>query len=151
MPNIIRTGDCRATPEVIWAACCFEEFKWEIWDPDLDHISDVNGVLAEGTTFKFKMKDGGKIPFELTAVQKYRTITGKASIISECIFAILQDIKLEPKDAQTTSITYQFSTHGIAAPIVAPLYSSVMVGGVEKGLAKMIELGESAALRGQYL
>lgn len=49
-----------ATPKIIWETC-FAPMKWELWDPDMEKMVNVNGDgVNDGTEVKFYMKDGKK-------------------------------------------------------------------------------------------
>ena len=55
--RVERTAIAKATPQTIWKTC-FSHMKWEVWDPDLNGVTEVKGGCEDGTTFNFDMKSG---------------------------------------------------------------------------------------------
>lgn len=49
MAPIISTAVARASPQVIWNTC-LEPAKFELWDDDVETITDVSGECKNGTS-----------------------------------------------------------------------------------------------------
>jgi len=73
MPAVEVSSTVAATPETIWATC-FDDMKWESWDPDLIKVKNVSGGCENGTTCVFAMKDGNRIPITLSNVEKNKSV-----------------------------------------------------------------------------
>ena len=49
MAPIISTTVARASPQVIWKTC-LDPAKFELWDDDVETITDVSGECKNGTS-----------------------------------------------------------------------------------------------------
>eukprot|EP00560_Eucampia_antarctica_P000031 CAMPEP_0197833382 /NCGR_PEP_ID=MMETSP1437-20131217/18862_1 /TAXON_ID=49252 ORGANISM="Eucampia antarctica, Strain CCMP1452" /NCGR_SAMPLE_ID=MMETSP1437 /ASSEMBLY_ACC=CAM_ASM_001096 /LENGTH=114 /DNA_ID=CAMNT_0043437405 /DNA_START=82 /DNA_END=423 /DNA_ORIENTATION=+ len=110
MAPVERTTAVKSTPVTIWSAC-FEQMKWDVWDPDVKEMKDVSGGCVNGTTFVFVMHDGSMIPMELRNVVNNTSLSAFGSIKGGAIKLEL-DIVISPIDASNSNINYIFQLKG---------------------------------------
>jgi len=142
MAPIVRSSTVNASPATIWSSC-FEEMKWEKWDPDITGLGDVSGGCENGTTFKFQMKNGQSFPMILENVVKDESLTFKGGTrgVINCVGTII----LKPVQANSTNIEYSFELSGLIGGLVSYFKKGDVVGGTEQGLANMVSLSDSAS------
>ena len=147
MGLVERESVAAASPTTIWNTC-FAHMKWDIWDPDVERIEDVDEVkgLVEGTTATFVMKKesgGGKLPIVVIDLEQYKKFTFKGSIMGG-LLKFTGKITLEEKSENETLVNYAFGMKGLVGTIFSVVNSKAVVGGTENGLANIIKLSEEA-------
>jgi len=143
MAPFVRSSIAKASPATIWSSC-FEDMKWEKWDPDLTGLGDVSGGCENGTSFKFEMKKGQPpFPMVLENVAKNVSLTFKGG--RGCIIKCIGTIVLKPVQANSTQIEYSFKMSGLMGGLLSSLKKEEIIGGMEQGLANMVSLSEKEA------
>mmetsp|Transcript_4184 Transcript_4184/g.9107 ORF Transcript_4184/g.9107 Transcript_4184/m.9107 type:complete len:187 (+) Transcript_4184:155-715(+) len=134
-----------ATPKIIWETC-FAPMKWELWDPDMEKMVNVNGDgVNDGTEVKFYMKDGKKIKISLANCIKYQSVyfSGKYGTCMPATSKI-QIIPIEDSEKIQTEIVYSFELNGCVGSCVTAMYEPMLVNGTEVGLCNIKKLSEKA-------
>ncbi len=145
MAPVSRSAVCQATPETIWKAC-FEDMKFENWDPNMMGLSEVNGPCQDGTSFNFDMKSGNlKLPTTLSNTVKNQSLTFSGGLLMNS-FKFKGDVVITPQqdDGNKSKIEYTFEVTGALGALANLFINSQNVRGVEDGLANMIKLSEEA-------
>merc|ERR1712070_121695 len=138
------SGEAKATPEFIWKTCFDNDFKWELWEPDLAQVKDPSGGMESGTTLTFENKPGkGTWPCKISDVVKNESFTFAGGA---WYAGFVGKVKLTPKDSTTTTIEYSFSMNGCMGSVIGTLASSsVLKPATEEGLHNIIALCEKEA------
>lgn len=136
-----------ATPKIIWETC-FAPMKWELWDPDMEEMVDVNGDgMRDGTKLIFYMKDGKEIKIKLANCIKYQSVyfSGKYGTCMPATSKI-QIIPIQDSDSEKieTEIVYSFELNGCVGSCVTAIYEPMLVNGTEVGLCNIKKLSEKA-------
>ncbi len=105
MPAVEVSATVAATPETIWSTC-FEDMKWESWDPDLVEVKDVSGACENGTTCIFAMKDGNNIPITLSNVETNKSLNFAGGVLGG-ILSAQGKIVITPLDALNSKVDYR--------------------------------------------
>lgn len=147
MGLVERESLAAATPLTIWNTC-FAHMKWELWDPDVERMEDVDEGkgLVEGTTATFIMKKesgGGKLPITVVDLEEHKKFTFKGSIMGG-LLKFIGTIVLEEKGDDATLVKYTFGMKGLVGTIFSAINSKAVVGGTENGLANIVKLSEEA-------
>lgn len=149
MTPCVRECTVKATPSVIWKTC-FTPMKWEMWDPDIVGLEDVNGNCANGTTFTFIMKEGSiqKIPAALSDVKENESVRFVGAVLGGTMkfdgFIEISSTPSSPTDGGETNVKYTFDMFGPLGSVVNWLNPKPVTGGVEKGLENIKNLSEAA-------
>ena len=138
------SANVAATPETIWSTC-FDNMKWESWDPDLLEVKDIsgNGSCEEGTKCVFAMNDGSNFPITLSNVEKNKSVDFKGGILGGFVKAEGK-VRIEPVNDTTTKIDYSFELQGIAGTFITMIKRKEVVGGTQGGLDNMVKMSEEA-------
>ncbi len=143
MAPVERSATVKATPETIWKTC-FEDMKWEKWDPDLVELKDTEDGCKEGATCTFSMKNGMDVPAVLSNVKENEsitfTVTGLKGMLKGQGSIVISPID----DGSSSKVDYTFELSGAVGSFIDFVHHKGTIDGTEHGLENIVKLSEEA-------
>ncbi len=143
MAPVERSATVKASPETIWNTC-FEDMKWEKWDPDLVEMKDTADGCKEGATCTFTMKNGMDVPTVLSNVKKNESITFTSTGLKGLLKGTGSIVISPIDDGSSSKVDYTFELSGAVGSVIDLVHHKASVEGTEHGLENIVKLSEEA-------
>ena len=135
MAKIHRSTKIQASPEAIWEYLA-EPMHWPEWDPDMVEVHADRPGFENGQVWTIRLDQPITATLEFANVDPHRRLDWNVRALAGLLRSEATFL-LEPLDEGGTTFHYEFEMGGVLGALIQRLRSSVVVGGVDKGLSNI--------------